>query len=318
MNKKTNVISVLIVIGIICVLGFLNVKFEIGAPDKEYYTLVDSEKKVVVLEEKPKKVAVLFSSLADIWTLAGGEVAITVGESVERGICTEDVLLVDSGAGKTVDNEALISYEPDFVLLSADIAAQKETAELLRKSGIAVAELRLDSFEDYLDILRMSAGINGNEEAYKTYGEKQKEEIDSLISKAEKENTGTDILFIRSGSGSSSAKAKKGEDNFAAKMLEDLGCRNIADNAPVLLDGLSIEEILSENPEHIFISLMGDEKAAKAYMNQVLSDEAWQNLRAVKEGNVHFLPKELFQYKPCSKWSEAYEYLYEILGGNIE
>ena len=34
---------------------------------------------------KPKKVAVLTSSLADLWITAGGHVDITVGETVERG-----------------------------------------------------------------------------------------------------------------------------------------------------------------------------------------------------------------------------------------
>ena len=36
----------------------------------------------VRLKEPPKRVAVLFSSFADIWTLAGGEIAVTVGETV--------------------------------------------------------------------------------------------------------------------------------------------------------------------------------------------------------------------------------------------
>ena len=111
----------------------------------------------------------------------------------------------------------------------------------------------------------------------------------------------------------SSAKAKKAEDNFAAKMLSELGCNNIADKAEVLLDGLSAEAMLTENPEYIFISLMGDSEAGKEYMTGLLKKEEFASLSAVKNGNVYFLPKELFQYKPCSRWAESYRYLSDIL-----
>ena len=45
--------------------------------------------------------------------------------------------------------------------------------------------------------------------------------------------------------------------------VKELGTYNIAENAPVLLDGLSQEEILMENPDYIFISTMGKEEAAR-------------------------------------------------------
>ena len=54
------------------------------------------------------------------------------------------------------------------------------------------------------------------------------------------------ILFIRAGSKYSATKAKTAENNFVCVMLKELGTYNIAENAPVLLDGLSQEEILME------------------------------------------------------------------------
>ena len=62
---------------------------------------------------------------------------------------------------------------------------------------------------------------------------------------------------------------------------------------------------------------MGDEEAGKSYMESLISDPVWQNLTAVKEGRVHQLPKELFQYKPNARWGEAYAYLIELLYGEI-
>ncbi len=311
MNKKSVIISVLFV----CLLIFALGAFETYLPEQTgdtYFTFTDSEGTLVELKKKPQRVAVLFSSLAETWITAGGEVSITVGETTERGLCPESVLLADSGAGKTIDNERLISYEPDFVICSADIASHKETAKLLKKAGIPVAMIRIDSFSDYLLCLEVFCKITGKEENYALYGENQKAEIDGIILKS-KSLRQKDILFIRSGSSASSAKAKKAEDNFAAKMLSELGCNNIADKAEVLLDGLSAEAILTENPEYIFISLMGDSEAGKEYMTGLLKKEEFASLSAVKNGKVYFLPKELFQYKPCSRWAESYRYLSDIL-----
>ena len=39
----------------------------------------------------------------------------------------------------------------------------------------------------------------------------------------------------------------------------------------------------------------------------------WLFYEAVKNGNLFFLPKEYFQYKPNAKWDKAYEYALEIL-----
>lgn len=311
MNKKSIIISVAFVVLVILISG----AFEINRPTENkgaYFTFTDSESNIVELSEKPQKVAVLFSSLAECWLEAGGKIYATVGETVERNFVPEGTALVDKGAGKTIDNEKLISLKPDFVICSADIASHKETARLLKKAGVPVALMRMDTFEDYLKILKVFTEITGNTESYKQYGEGTKNEIEKIIAE-EKRTDEPKILFIRSGSSSSSAKAKKAEDNFAAKILEDLGCVNIADKAEVLLDGLSAEVILRENPDYIFVSLMGDYKNSESYMKTLLKEKEYAELDAVKNEKVYFLPKELFQYKPCGRWAESYRYISSIL-----
>jgi iron complex transport system substrate-binding protein len=137
--------------------------------------------------------------------------------------------------------------------------------------------------------------------------------IETILKEAETSEHDKKILFIRAGSGASATKAKTAQHHFAAAMLKKLGTYNIAENAKILLDGLSIEEIITENPDYIFISTMGDETAAKEYLLGVFSQPEWQVLTAVKEEKYCFLPKELFQYKPNSHWDKAYEYLTDIL-----
>lgn len=103
-----------------------------GTESGAYYTFMDDAGREVVLPEAPQKVAVLFSSFADIWKTAGGMVAVTVGESVQRGFADESAVLVDAGAGKTINTESLIAAEPDLIIGSLDIAAQADAGETRR------------------------------------------------------------------------------------------------------------------------------------------------------------------------------------------
>ena len=100
-------------------------------------------------------------------------------------------------------------------------------------------------------------------------------------------------------------------------MLADLGTYNIAEKAPVLLDGLSTEEILLSDPDAILFTTMGDEAAGTAYMESLVQDPVWQTMTAVRTGKVHPPPKDLFQYKPNARWDEAYAYLITLLYGDI-
>ena len=259
----------------------------------------------------PERVAVLFSSLAEIWLEAGGEVAITVGETVERGLVPEGTPLVDEGAGKTVNLELLVSLEPDLVICSADIPAQVQAASVLEKAGIPVMLCRVESFADYLDVLSAMALRTGHPEKAEVCGVMQ-EEVDAVLSSLRTEEEKT-ILFVRAGSTDASTKAKRAEDHFACAMLEEMGCRNIASDAPALLDGLSMEAILLADPDYIFFSLMGREETALAHVQSLLDGETWGQLSAVQNGHTVILPKELFHYKPCGRWPEAYRYLAQIL-----
>jgi iron complex transport system substrate-binding protein len=277
----------------------------------KYITFEDSLGNTVALDEKPRRVAVLLSSLCEEWQIAGGEVAITVGESVERGFVPSDTLLVDTGAGKHVSTELLISYEPDLVIGSADIESQRDVARTLQVANIPTALFRVDSFSDYLAVLDIMTDVTGDKNAYKQYGTDIKEKIDSLIASGPSDEK--DILFIRASTSAKSTKAKSSDQHFVAEMISELGAHNIADDAPILLDGLNLESIIENDPEVIFISVMGDEDAVRAYMDGAMSGDAWQTVSAVRQGKCYYLPKEYSQFKPNAEWYEAYLMLWELL-----
>ena len=303
-----------ILIFVLCIL--LLTGCAVPAGTGEGYTFTDDTGAEITVPEKPEKTAVLLSSLTDLWITAGGSVDITVGESVERGFTDATVILVDDGAGKTINLEALIAAQPDFVLYSADLAGQLECADALRAAGIPAAGFSVETFDDYLRVLKICTDILGTPERYAQYGTALQAEIDAMTAIARAQENQPDILFVRAGSSARYTKAKTAENHFVCGMLKDLGTFNIAEKAPVLLDGLSTEEILLSDPDFILFTTMGDESAGAAYMESLISDPVWQTLTAVKCGNVYQLPKELFQYKPNARWGEAYAYLIELIYGD--
>ncbi len=279
-----------------------------------FYSFTDSEGREVKLAAKPQKVAVLFSSYAEMWTLAGGEVGVTVGESIERGFAAEGTPLVDAGAGKTIDREALLAEDPDFVIASADIAAQAELAGYLDSVGIPCALFRVDCFADYAAAMEHLCAITVRADLYEKNVASVGAEIENILASVDKSRAPR-ILFVRCGSSYGATKAKTAKENFVCKMLEELGAVNIADSAPDLSDGLALEAILAANPDAIFFSTMGNEEKSRAYMDSELAGEAWQALDAVREGNYVYLDKNLFQFKPNARFGEAYKFLAEYLYG---
>ena len=278
------------------------------------YTFADSTGKTVRVRKDPETVAVLLSSLADVWVTAGGTVDITVGETVERGFADETAVLVDSGAGKTVNLELLVASKPDLVIYSPEIAGQAESAALLKELGIPVAGFRVDTFEEYLAMLKICTDLTGKPAIYEEKGVAVKDRIDAIVARTS-DRRAQKILFVRAGSSAKYTKAKTAENHFVCVMLDKLGTENIADKAPILLEGLSMEEILRSDPDAIFFTTMGAEEDAVAYMQSLLDDSVWSSLTAVKTGRVHHLSKDLFQYKPNARWDEAYEYLFTLLYG---
>ena len=98
-------------------------------------------------------------------------------------------------------------------------------------------------------------------------------------------------------------------------MLSALGCENLADADGSLLEQISMEHILLEDPDFIFFVQQGDDTAAaEERLAQFLADNpAWETLTAVREGRVFHLDKQLYNLKPNARWGEAYLELEAIL-----
>ena len=276
----------------------------------------DSLGNTVELEQPPKRVAALLGSYAETWLLAGGEVvAVTQDAYDERGLeLPEDT--VNLGANQQPDLEALFAAEPDLVLLTPDLDGQMGLKDSLAAAGIPAAWFKVETFDDYLNMLKICTDLTGRSDLYQKNGLDIQSGIDAAIASVP-EGEGPTVLLLRA---YSSGVRAKNSDSIAGAMLKDLGAVNIADSNSGLLEDLQMESILAADPEFIFVTTMGaSQEAALKSLDELLhSDPAWQTLTAVKEGRVEVLPKDLFHYKPNARWGESYQMLAELMYGSGE
>lgn len=259
------------------------------------------------------RTACLNSSLADLWSLAGGSVDITVAEASERGFADESALLVDGASGRNINSELLFASRPDFIIGSADTASHVRLKDFCDSASIDMMLVNLDSFDDFLSCFRTLTEMTGRPDLFEKYGLGQKAGIDDLIRKAGQQKEHPEVLFIRAGSAFSSVRAKRSDEHFAARMLADLGAVNAADELDALTDTLSAEVLLTHPVDLILVAVQGDEEAGMAYVSSLFSRRPWSEIAAVKEGRVVFLDRNLFHFKPNGRYLEAYSELYRVL-----
>ena len=81
-----------------------------------------------------------------------------------------------------------------------------------------------------------------------------------------------------------------------------------------LMEDISLEEIITADPDYIFVTTMGSSDVAIENLDATLTGSpAWKDLTAIKEGRYFILPQELFHYKPNARWAESYQYLSDLL-----
>lgn len=283
-----------------------------ATPSGRGITFTDALGREVTVPENPQRVAALIGSFADIWQLAGGSLC-AAAEDAWEDFGLELPNAVNLGGAHSPSLELLLSAEPDLVIASASTAANVQMKDTLENAGIAVAYFDVDCFADYLQMLDICTDITGRKDLYQENGLALQSRIEAVKESTSIPEEQRSILLLRASSGS--VKAKGSEGTVLGEMLSDLGCRNIADSDESLLENLSIESILRQEPYRIFIVTMGDNtQAAMDNLTKMMEENpAWGMLTAVREGRLHIMDRQLFNLKPNARWAEAYEFLGTLL-----
>lgn len=278
-------------------------------------SFTDALGRSVSVKRNPRRVAALLGSFADVWMLAGGELCAAAEDAWEDfGLALENC--TNLGGAHSPSLELLVASDPDLVIASASTASNVEMRGALEAMGITVAYFDVDCFDDYLYMLDICTEITDRRDLYEANGLAIKEEIDRIKAEYAAADISAEerkILLLRAAS--SFVKAKGSRGTILGEMLADMGCINIADGDTTLLENLSVEAVIREQPYHVFVVTMGsDTEAAKRSLENMIKDNpAWSTLEAIKDGRLHIMDKRLFNLKPNARWAESYGVLYEKL-----
>ena len=109
---------------------------------------------------------------------------------------------------------------------------------------------------------------------------------------------------------------KTAELTYQTAKIEYDNAQSVAyTSAKSMLENLSLEIIMDQDPDFIFAVVQGSDTAkAEALLDAaLLSHPAWASLRAVREGRFHVMDQRLYNVKPNADWGKAYEQLADIL-----
>ena len=258
-----------------------------------------------VTVDNPQRVVACMGSFANAWELAGGTLVGVSDDALQAAgwtIASPDVATVGDFA--SVNLEAIIALDPDFVIMTRDA---------LVGSGIPVAYFQVTTFDDYLRLMRTFTDITGREDLYEQNAAAVEQAIDDIVAQVPAENPPT-ALVLTTFSGGTRVQAPETQ---TGAMLADLGVNNLAGENRSLLKDFSLEAVIEMDPDFIFVIPMGDdaEAAMRNLEEATAANPAWSSLSAVQNGRYITLDPTLYLSKPNAHWSDAYQGLFDSLYG---
>ena len=190
----------------------------------------------------------------------------------------KDATILGYSMQETMDIESIIACNPDLIIIST--TQEKMYDQLQKIAPTVMVQLEaLDMFED----IRTFAGIFGKEEAAETFiSTYQAKEIGEEVREKYGEDT-TYLAFLASG-GSFFLFDGAG---FGSVIYTDMGLKkpsNMPEQEDISLPVVNYEGLASLDPDVIFCI------ATDADLQELQSNQIWNNMRAVKAGNVIILP----------------------------
>ncbi|KAA8677566.1 ABC transporter substrate-binding protein [Clostridium sp. MT-14] len=280
--------------------------------NKTSVVFTDARGKKVTIKKNPKRVVCLYNSYLDIWDSCGGKVIGRVQEAEEKPVKNAESAQVVGTPGSP-SLEKILALKPDLVIATDEFKNQAAMVPVLEQNNIQVIALANTYLKDYYMTLRLFSGITGREDLYKEHIDEVKKNVDKIITETPKDKKYKVLIIF--------ATAKditvRNSHSMLGEMLKDLHTVNISDAEANSSEAkvFSMEKIIQENPDFIFVQTMGSdkEKIMEKLKEDVEDNPAWNSLSAVKNKRYIILPKDLYLYKPNARYAEAYEGLAKIL-----
>lgn len=270
--------------------------------------------RVVELPKNPQRAVIALNSILDVWYMAGGESIARLNGSINVPEEAENLPIL--GSISTVNIELLMELQPDF-LVTTTSSYQDEVKDIFEQEGVPTVSISYNNFADFCVIFDLFTRLTGERELYENYALEIEMQVNSVINQVpEGEAPTICILFA-----STRYVKVETQNTITGSTCQQLGAINIYQESAIeeaTRVDLSLEYILEQDPDIIFVTTMGDIDKCKSRMEQdVISSDIWGGLSAVKEGRFYYLDKSYSIYKPNRFYPEAYKTMAQFLYPDI-
>lgn len=284
--------------------------------DSEIFCKInDDSGREIALSQKPQRIVVTSASFLEPLYAAGGEV---VGRPISKNKSFEPAKnAADIGTVYQIDSEKLLACQPDLVIINKGM--NEKLSNILEENKIPFFVVDMKSYDSVKKNIQTFAAITGQPEKGKKIIDDMDAKIKNITDKLPKETKRVAILHS-----TAQGLSVQLEGSIAGNVTKILGWENVAagmdsisgksDTAPY-----SLETLIEQNPEIIFVTSMGNIDEIKENINATIAENsAWQTIPAIKNGKLFFLPQDLFLLSPGIHYPDAVEFAAKLIYPELE
>lgn len=272
---------------------------------KVYLEVTDVAGRKVKLQHKPERVVSLSTSYLGLIEAVGGKI---VGRASSKVASVPESMksVPEIGLVYNINMENLLKLKPDLVLAGKNM--HEKFIPLIESNNINVIEFDAKTFNDVKNMVTILGDIYSTQDKAKAENEFLDKQISAITEKLPKDKKQVVIMHA-----TASSVTIEGANSIAGCVSDILGFENVA--ASVLKEKAdktpySMEKLVEQNPEIIFITSMGKPEEIENRLRMDLKNNpAWNSLTAVKAGKVYVLPENLFLINPGLRYPEAVKYM---------
>lgn len=212
------------------------------------------------------------------------------------------------------DFERILALKPDLVLV---IKNPIQVAERLRKLGVRAEEVNQDSIEDIFRSIESIGKLTGTDAAARKLTSDLRSQLDQVRAKARGQARVKALFLVGRSPGSLQGMVGVGPKTFIDELMTLAGGDNLLSNSPIQYPKVSLEQVLSGNPQVILD--MGDfahieGKPLEAQQQFFTLWARYPNLAAVKSKRVVQIDSDVFIH-PGPRMGIAARAIYDHLHG---
>lgn len=278
--------------------------------EKAFAVIKDDMGRDVTLPTKPERIVVLSASFLEPLHAVGGDVVGRPDSKTQMPDYAKDKASV--GAVYQIDMEKVLACKPDLVIVNKGM--NEKLVPTLEENNIPALVLDMKSYDDVKREVSVFAQVTGEKEKGDALLKEMETKVQDVVARLPKDKKRIAILHSTAqglsvqldGSIAGSIAKMLGWDNVASGMTP---MEKNPDAAPY-----SMETLVEQNPEIIFVTSMGKLEEIKQNMEATIAaSPAWQSIPAIQKGQVYYLPQDLFLLSPGLRYPEAFETMAKLV-----